>query len=60
MVEPLDLALFNQRYHDIQVLRQIATGKITSIRPSQLSGVLAPLAATLTKDPLLKEVQEME
>ena len=46
MVEPLDLALFNQRYHDIQVLRQIATGKITSIRPSQLSGVLAPLAAT--------------
>lgn len=55
--EPLDLKLFNQRYKDIQILRKIATGTLTSDDKNQLSGVLAPLAESLTREPLLKEVK---
>lgn len=54
---PLDVALFDQRYQDIQVLRKIADGRLSSVKKEQLSGVLAPLAESLTRDPYLKEVK---
>lgn len=48
---------FKTMYQDIQVLRDLAEGRVKSISPDQLAGVLKPLAKSLTAERALKEIQ---